>query len=167
VPYRDGGQSRVYLAGPKGTFSPSRTIPFGPPNATIRMTEAADLDGDGHLDLVAIDERQGTAVYFGQRNGAFSAAFSVADGKVPPYALAVADVNSDGKPDIIVGNVEALSIVHLNDGSGRRFHDIPVGDRKGTVYGFAIADLNRDGVMDIAAARSDAPNVVYFGSHAK
>jgi hypothetical protein len=167
VPHRDGGQSRVYIAGPKGTFSPSRTISFGPPNASIRMTEAADLDGDGLLDIVAIDERQGTAVYFGQRNGAFSAGVSVADGKVAPYALAVADVNSDGKPDIIVGNVEAPSIVHLNDGSGRRFRDILVGDRKGTVYGFAIADLNRDGVMDIAAARSDAPNVVYFGSRAK
>src|SRR5690349_4804749 len=40
VPHRDGGQSRVYLAGPKGTFNSSRTIPFGPPNATIRMAEA-------------------------------------------------------------------------------------------------------------------------------
>jgi hypothetical protein len=163
VPYRDRGQSRVYLAGPKGAFDVSRTVPFGPPNATIRMTEAADLDGDGLLDLVAIDENVGTAIYFGQRNGGFSEGVRVADAKPAPYALLVADVNGDRKPDIIVGNIEAPSAVYFNDGSGRRFHTVRVGDSKGTVYGFAVADLDRDGVMDIAAARSDAPNVVYFG----
>jgi hypothetical protein len=163
VPHRDGGQSRVYLAGPKGTFSASRTVPFGPPNATIRMAEAADLDGDGLLDLVTIDENVGTAIYFGQRDGSFSAALRVADATPAPYALAVADVDRDGRPDIVVGNIEALSVVYFNDRTGRRFQPVRFGDGKGTVYGFAIADLDRDGVMDIAAARSDAPNVVYFG----
>jgi len=163
VPHRDGGQSRVYLAGPKGTFSTSRTVPFGPPNATIRMAEAADLDGDGLLDLVTIDENVGTAIYFGQRDGSFSAALRVADATPAPYALAVADVDRDGRPDIVVGNIEALSVVYFNDRTGRRFQPVRFGDGKGTVYGFAIADLDRDGVMDIAAARSDAPNVVYFG----
>ena len=163
VPHRDGGQSQVYLAGPKGAFSSSRTIPFGSPNATIRMAEAADLDGDGLLDLVTIDENVGTALYFGQRDGSYPAAVRVADAKPTPYAVAVADVNRDGKPDIVVGNIEAPSAVYFNDGTGRGFHPVRFGDGKGTVYGFAIADLDRDGVMDIAAARSDAPNVVYFG----
>lgn len=167
VPHRDGGQSRVYLAGPKGTFDAARTIPFGPPNASIRMSEAADLDGDGILDLVAIDERAGTAIYFGRRDGTFSPGVAVSDAKVVPYALTVADINRDRKPDIVVGNIEAPSVVHFNDGSGRRFHAVSVGDNKGTVYGFAIADLDGDGVMDIAAARSEAPNVVYFGRLSK
>jgi len=147
----------------EGTFSSSRTIPLGPPNATVRMAEAADLDGDGLLDLVTIDENFGTAVYPGQRDGSFSAAVGVADAKPAPYALAVADVNRDGKADIVVGNIEAPSAVYFNDGTGRRFHPVRFGDGKGTVYGLAIADLDRDGVMDIAAARSEAPNVVYFG----
>ena len=167
VPYRDRGQSRVYLAGPKATFDAGRTIAFGPPDATIRMTEAADLDGDGLLDLVAIDENVGTAVYFAQRSGGFAEAVRVANAKPAPYAVLVSDVNRDGKPDIVVGNIEAPSAVHFNDGSGRRFHTIRIGDDKGTVYGFAVADLDRDGVMDIAAARSEAPNVVYFGSVTK
>jgi len=167
VPHRDGGQSRVYLAAPKGNFSVTRSIPFGPPNAAIRVAEAADLDGDGLLDIVAIDERQGTAVYFGQRNATFAAGVMVADRTVTPNALAVDDVNGDRKPDVVVGNVEAPSAVYFNDGSGRQFHVVRFGDAKGTVYGFAIADLNRDGLIDIAAARSDAPNVVYFGGRAK
>jgi len=167
VPHRDGGQSRIYLAGPKGQFSAARVRPFGPPNAAIRMAEAADFNGDGLLDIVAIDERQGTAVYFAQSNGTFAPGFPIGDRSVTPYALAVGDVNGDGKPDIVVGNVEAPSMVYFNDGSGKQFHLIRFGDNKGTVYGFAIADVNRDGVTDIAAARSDAPNVIYFGSRAK
>ena len=163
VPHRDGGQSRVYVAGAKGAFDRSATIPFGPPSATIRMAEAADLDGDGLLDLVTTDGNVGTSFCFGQGDGSFSAAVRVEVAKPAPYALAVADVNRDGKPDIVVGNIEAPSAVHFNDGTGRRFHTVRFGDGKGTVYGFAIADLDRDGVMDIAAARSDAPNVVYFG----
>jgi VCBS repeat protein len=164
VPHRDGGQSRVYLAGPKASFSTARTISFGPPNATIRMADAADLDGDGLLDIVTIDEYHGTAIYFAQRNGTFSTGTPVGDRAVTPYALATADVNGDGKVDIVVGNVEARSTVYFNEGNGQRFHAIHFGDNKGTVYGFAIADVDRDGVMDIAAARSEAPNVVYFGS---
>jgi hypothetical protein len=163
VPHRDGGQSKVYLAGPRGSFSEDRTISFGPANAHIRMTQAADFDGDGILDVVAIDETSGTAIYFGRKDGTFSAAVTVAGAKPSPYALLVADLNGDRKPDVIVGNVEAPSTVYFNDGTGRAFHERHFGDGKGTVYGFDVADLNGDGQPDIAAARSEAPNVVYLG----
>src|SRR6476469_3367817 len=144
VPHRDGGQSRVYLAGPKGKYSATHVIPFGPPDASIRMTEVADMNGDGLLDIVAIDERVGTSIYFAQRNGSFAPGLRVADNKPAPYALLVADVNGDRKPDIIVGNVDARSTLHFNDGTGRRFRSAHFGDGKGTVYGFAIADLDGD-----------------------
>ncbi len=164
VPNRDGGQSYVYIASGKAAYSNLKRIPFGPPDAAIRMAEAADLDGDGLLDIVAIDERRGIFIYFGQKDGTFSAGLSLDNGKVTPYALAISDLNLDGRTDIVVGNVEAPSTVFFNDGSGRHFTPIHFGDSKGTVYGFAIADLDRDGLPDIAVARSDAPNAVYFAS---
>jgi len=164
VPHRDGGQSFVYLAGPNAGFSDSNRVPFGPPDATIRMAEAADFDGDGVVDIVAIDERTGASIYFGRKDGTFSTGISLDTKKVSPYALTTGDLNHDGKIDIVVGNVEALSTIYFNDGSSRRFTPVAFGDNKGTVYGFAIADLNGDGLLDIAVARSDAPNVVYFGS---
>ena len=164
VPNRDGGQSYVYLVSRNATFSSLKRVPFGPPDAAIRMAEAVDLNGDRLLDVVAIGERLGVAVYFGQNDGTFSVGMAIDNGKVTPYALAVGDLNHDGKIDIVVGNVEAPSTVYLNDGSGRHFTPIHFGDNKGTVYGFAIADLDRDGLLDIAVARSDAPNAVYFAS---
>src|SRR6266516_441941 len=164
VPNRDGGQSYVYFPGANTTFSSLKRVPFGPPDAAIRMAEAVDLNGDRLLAIVAIGERLGVAVYFGQKDGTFSAGMPIDNGKVTPYALAAGDLNHDGKIDIIVGNVEASSTIYFNDGSGRHFTPIHFGDNKGTVYGFAIADLDRDDLPDIAAARSEAPNAVYFAS---
>ena len=164
VPHRDGGQSYVYLAGPNADFSDARRVAFGPPDATIRMAETADLDGDGLLDIVAIDERTGAAVYFGRRDGSFSAGEAIDDRTAVPYALMLGDLNHDGRIDIIVGHVEAPSTILFNDGSGRHFSTVRFGDNKGTVYGFAIGDFNRDGLPDIAAARSEAPNVLYFAA---
>jgi len=163
VPHRDGGQSFVYLAGPHAEFSNPKRVAFGPPDAHIRMAESADLDSDGLLDIITIDERRGVGVYFGQKDGSFSGELTLDQGKVSPYALTVSDLNLDGKIDIIVGNVEAPSTIFFNDGSGRHFTTVHFGDNKGTAYGFAIADLDRNGLPDIAVARSDATSMVYFG----
>ena len=165
VPHRDGGQSYVYLAGADTTYSDSRRIPFGPPDAHIRMAEAADFNGDGFLDIVAIDDAGKTVtIYLGKPDGTFGSGITIGDHTAVPYALAVADLNSDRKIDIVVGYVEAQPAIYFNDGSGRNFNSVRFGDNKGTAYGFAIDDLNHDGLLDIAMARSEAPNVVYFGS---
>jgi hypothetical protein len=161
VPHRDGGQSYVYLNGGNARFANERRVPFGPPDARIRVAEAADLDGDGFLDIVVIDEARGVAIYHGRKDGSFANALPLDNGKVTPYALTVADLNRDGTIDIVVGNVEAPSVVYFNDGAS--FNPVTFGDNKGTVYGFAIADLDRDGFLDIAVAKSDAPSVVHFG----
>ena len=162
--HRDRGQSYVYINDGKAAFSDDRRVAFGPADAGIRMAEAVDLNNDGFLDLVVIDERRGVAACFGQEDGTFSPMVEIAGSKVTPYALATADLNRDGFSDVVVGHVEAPSTIYFNDGSGRRYTPIAFGDASGAVYGFAIADLDKDGRLDIAAARSDATNVVYFAS---
>lgn len=161
VPHRDGGQSYVYINDGKANFA--RRIPFGPADAVIRMSEAADLNRDGVLDIVAIDQKRGALICFGSRALTFSRFVPISPRGVTPQALTVGDLNGDGLVDIVVGNVEARSVVYINEANGKHFTPVSFGDNKGAVYGFAIGDLNGDGLADIAAARSDAPNVVYFG----
>ena len=93
MPNRDGGQSYVYLNDGKANF-PTR-IAFGPPDATFRVAAAAELNGDGRVDIVAIDERRGTFIYFNQPDGTFSAGVAVGTAKAPPYALAVGDLEPE------------------------------------------------------------------------
>jgi VCBS repeat protein len=166
VPHRDGGQSHVYLNGSSGSALSFSPIAFGPGDAAIRASAAADLDRDGLIDIVAIDERLGVFAFFGERGHKWSAAVPIGPRGRTPYALAVHDVNGDGTIDVVVGHVEAPSTVFFTAAAGRSFTPVDFGDGKGTAYGFDIADLNEDGRLDIAMARSDAPNVVYYGGPA-
>lgn len=164
VPHRDGGQSRLYFGGKNAALAQMRSVSFGPPKAQIRIAEAADFNGDGQLDVVAIDEEAGSSMYFGTGDGTFSAPIPIGDTAIVPYAIVIGDPNCDGKMDFVVGNVEAPSTVYFNDGPGKKFTPVSFGDEKGTAYGIAIGDFDKDGHPDIAVARSDAPNVLYFGS---
>lgn len=163
VPNRDSGQSYVYLGSAQFNFTEGKRIPFGPPDATIRVAAVADFNGDHLNDIITVDEKQGVNLYFGQKNFTFSDGILLADAKVVPYALSVADLNKDGKPDIIVGHVEAPSTIYYNTGTGRKFIPVNFGDSNGTAYGFSVIDFNEDGTPDIATARSGATSIIYFG----
>ncbi len=164
VPHRNGGQSRLYFGAAAADLTKLRSVPFGPADAQMRIAEAADLNGDGRMDVVAIDEARGVAVYDGRGDGSFAAPRTVGEPGVVPYALAVGDPNCDGKTDFIVGNVRAQTTVYFNDGDGARFSSVAMGDAQGAAYGIGIGDFDEDGRPDIAVARSEAPNALYFGA---
>ena len=103
VPHRDGGQSHVYVNAGNGTFPLSARVPFGPATSHIRMSAAADLNGDGRQDLVAIDEKTGVAVYYGDASHRLSAPVPIGLGDTSPYALALADLDGDGTTDLGCG----------------------------------------------------------------
>ncbi|MBU6366340.1 MAG: VCBS repeat-containing protein [Gemmatimonadetes bacterium] len=165
VPHRNGGQSRLYLGAAGGDLTKMASVPFGPADAQLRIAEAADLDGDGALDVVAIDERTGPALYVGRGDGTFALPVPVGAPGIKPYALTLGDLDCDGRPDFVVGNVDAPSAAYRNDG-GFRFTATPFGDGKGSVYGIAIGDVDEDGRPDIAVARSEAPNTLYLATGA-
>jgi len=175
VPHRDGGQGHLYLQQSTRDSLAFTRVPFGPADATIRLTAVTDLNADGRPDIVAIDEQRGVVTFLAAADGSYGAAewldradgASATDDAGRPYALAVADIDGDGATDLIVGYVRRAPEVRYNRGDGRTFTRVPFGDADGAAYGFAIADLDRDGALDIAIARSDARNVVYFGARGR
>ncbi len=168
VPHRDGGQNLIFWNDGTGRFfEPPAAV--GPATSRIRAAAAADINGDGTIDLVVGDERNGMFMYIGAGKRAFDAPVALGGSAGAPYAIAIADMNRDGKADILVGRQEAVGSVFFNLGAGRvpTFADAPWGDGKGSVYGVAIGDLDGDGWPDIAAARSEAPNGVWFSGSAR
>lgn len=163
VPHRDGGQNLVFWNDGTGTFHEA-PAPVGPAVSQIRAAAAGDINGDGIVDLVIGDEKNGMFVYMGAGKRTFDAPVALGGTAGAPYSIAIADMNRDGKPDIVVGRQEAVGSVFFNLGGSRvpAFKDIPWGDGQGSVYGVAIHDLDGDGWPDIAAARSEAPNGVWF-----
>jgi hypothetical protein len=129
---------------------------------------AADLNGDGHLDLVAIRATGGeeqTVVLLGNGDGTFKnpKAYVMAG----PAVLGTADFDGDGKTDIVTANAfvdVSLLAVLLNEGDGT----FQVAPQTGLTafkagansVGMASADLNGDGLTDFVIAESTGTQVL-------
>ena len=126
---------------------------------------AADVDGDGKLDLVEIGADQTVAVLKGNGDGTFKspgAYYAAGNGL---EALAVADLDGDGKLDIVVvnnadntvsvllgkgdGTFKGQTAVELANGKGTAAPTYAVGKGPDSV---TIADVNNDGIPDLIVA---------------
>jgi hypothetical protein len=98
-----------------GALEPARVLPLEPATRPTALV-AADLDGDGLLDL-GFTGRE-TAPHWLRNAGAglFSTARSFGLG-VGYSALAAADLDGDGAPDILLGN--SLHVLELGNRGGR------------------------------------------------
>ncbi|HUJ95496.1 MAG TPA: FG-GAP-like repeat-containing protein [Terriglobales bacterium] len=122
-----------------------------------RTIAIADLNQDGHPDLVTTDCANDTVtIFLGQGGGVFSQGTSVWAG-FDPQSVRLVDVNGDGKLDIVVANVYPGDVtVLLGDGSGS-FQPATTGYSLGASLSgpFVMADFNGDGVLDLIAPQND------------
>jgi len=126
---------------------------------------AADIDGDGHIDLVSADAREHAAVYWFENDGKgnfkrhtiFAAPQSRNQELVRMERHVVADINHDGHPDVVIVDNRAGDVRWFeNDGTPRddkpwRLHTITRGLLPGA-YDVAVADFNHDGHPDVVAS---------------
>jgi hypothetical protein len=118
----------------------------------------ADLNGDGHLDLVATDFNSSSiSVLLGNGDGTFKTATTFPSAS--PFLVAVADFNADGVPDLVVSNGLGSTVsVLLGNGDGTFATAVtyPVGNAP---RGIAIGDFNHDGVLDLAVSNLSTSTV--------
>jgi hypothetical protein len=137
-----------------------------------------DLDGDGYLDFVTINDNIGLAERIFRNDG--SGGFEEVTAEWWPRELnpgwddngvVFIDIDSDGDADLLIGSLDGPDRLLINDGSGRIiemaadiFDSTPT---RGTL-GMLIADLDGDGLPDIVESQGEVPghedNRVYFGT---
>jgi hypothetical protein len=155
----DDGVLQLYLGNGDGTFQssgfPQQGLPIGDAGTDAMVLAAADVDGDGDLDLVSGDitaSENGRADVILFRNllaenmtlswhaePVISAAQLGPDPEQPPYfpptsylqayGLAFGDIDDDGDPDLLVGDRASYLYIYENDGTGYfspvRYNDVP------------------------------------------
>src|SRR6266700_8419599 len=125
-------------------------VPYSSGGSGAHSTAAADLNGDGKVDLaVANTDSNTVGVLLGSGDGTFKPAVTYDSGG-DPTSVEEADVNGDGRPDLVVANYNSATVgVLLGNGDGT-FQTAVTYDSGGKfAWSVAVADVNGDGKPDL------------------
>jgi len=138
-------------------------FPFQPPVAAgttdgAASTAAADLDGDGDVDVVTAASIGGTVTWHENDGGLFPAFTQrpVGTGLAGAQSVHVADVDGDGHPDVLVAAANA-GLIAWYENSGTTpptFAQRIVASQTPSPRGIFGADVDGDGDTDILTATS-------------
>jgi len=141
-----------------------------------------DLDGDGWLDLVTINDGdiagddQGSRREHVFRNDGKGRFLDMTAGWWPPAQnvgeddnmVAFLDADSDGDADFVVGSLSGPDRLLVNDGTGHLTarQDVFGGDDTPGTLGLALADLDGDGRIDVVQGQGEHKTAVSERIHA-
>jgi FG-GAP-like repeat len=149
---------RVLPGNGNGTFGSDFAVQIG---HLTEMAAAADVNGDGHADIVSTSAT--TDVALGLAGGGFAAPATY---QARGNELALADMNGDGHVDVVTADGSTSNLYVLrNNGTGsytvQRYESEQVSALMNG-RALAIADLNRDGLLDVAVSHESGQNAAVF-----
>ena len=127
----------------------------------ISNVQAADLDGDGLMDIIVCDCKSNSVNWIRQFPAGVFTETVIADGLNAPAHVQVIDFDKDGDNDILVAVLGLLfpsndkigSVIILENDGKNHFIKHVVADKIARVSDVRAGDLDNDGDMDLAVAQ--------------
>lgn len=159
VANQDDNTISIFQGNGDGTFKAPTSISL-PSGYKPSALAAADLNGDGHIDLIVADSANNTfSLLLGNGDGTFRQRTDYPTGSDPVY-VALGDFNGDGATDIAIANEGGNSVsiyynqqnssgVPLGTFEAASPRDFAAGNGPSSI---AVADYNLDGKSDLAVS---------------
>ena len=180
VPHRNE-QANLVVRDPAGTGSLDSFLNSSPPNPFVgaaeigtggwsiyRLVVAADLNGDGRDDLVAIDKNGIGWIYpnTGVASRPYGSRVLLSRGWGAVQTLLAGDINGDGRDDLVARTTSGALDLYLNTGSSTTPFGSPVqiGAGWNSWPTIVLADTNGDHKADLLAVSRAGQLVDYLGS---
>ena len=127
---------------------------------------AADMDGDGDMDIVSASEYDDTIAWYendGAADPTWSAA-NIATNANGAYSVFAADMDNDGDMDIVSASINDDTIAwYENDGSPNpTWSAVNIATNADGARSVFVADLDNDGDMDIVSASEYDDTIAWY-----
>jgi YD repeat-containing protein len=151
-----------------GTFHPQQRFLLGYTVAGPNSIAAADLNGDGRVDLVAGRNLEGSGdnliVFIGNGDGTFQLPRPYQSG-VGTMSVAVGDLNGDGMMDVAAASTISNDVTIFfgnGDGTLQIAGQIPIDGGDPSVI--SVQDVNDDGQLDLVVVNTFSTVAVLYGN---
>jgi hypothetical protein len=164
------GNGNGTFQAPIATVTDTNTTGFTLNGGAASSIRAADVNGDGQLDVVVVNNKdvrepfgRGSSIVV-QETGSMSVLLGNGNGTLQPprnfaaglgaQSVVVGDFNGDGRPDIAVNNFDQTGVsIYTNSGGGTfTSSTLSLGAGNVSFSPLAVGDFNGDGIADLAVS---------------
>jgi surface protein len=140
-------------------------------NDGAKSVFAADIDGDGDMDIISASYNDNTIDWYKNNNGDGSswtaaniAASSGSSNADRPESVFAADIDGDGDMDVVSAsrNDNTIAWYENNNGDGSSWTAANIVTNKNDAHSVFAADIDGDGDMDIVSASAGDDTIAWY-----